>query len=1375
VGTKATPEWKRRVLPGGITSGRQQDLFSPIGLEKVFSSATAADTPSKPNQRKSKRFEAVAVDDYPSSPPPYPSTKLGKGRQDIASLESPRSISVRKHTAVQKDGQIFGLTTTSRTDLGRVSPEEQQESYQSPNYTERGESDSRNESISIVQITNGRINWDSVAKSRAKPRIDLGQPARKIMDRPQSRSSDSALHSVNDAPSQFQPEDQDYPELTTQSLPEGLSIDTEAFASRGGFVNLRRGGYSMNDSFQKRPLSPSSFQASELSVPSSAAPFRERQGPFESQAVDGSARRNEEADSNQLPPVPTTPKKSNKDGNTPELQRSSGSPLKLFDNYDSFTNDRLVRRMSQFERNVLTSPNSNATSPQAPEAREFPFPKRKIASKQAQAGMPDRRLPSFGDGHLDEFDFFLGSPDGCNQSFVAAKVNGGRRNSRRSPRSSQGRDHKDQAITSSGRGRQSFRNQSILGDGTSSVPRTSTHQHIQIEGHPQDYNAPYSLSEPESVLEKSDPGFISYNADGKRCLASLSRASNPKRRRTITGSVDSSLSPACFGGGAQHSFTHSILPQKWKDARYEHSNQLADPDVIASRTRLRPRALTQSRSHESVVNGSTNGYSHGEDLLKPVADQLDDTDQSFADEPVQALAGELAHFALDIAQDITYGTRKTSVTTADFTKQAKLIMQNIRAQALPRSGRTSEQNTGLQPLEETEESINEGSTREAFSRPPSREGGGTLRNLRGPILPDPRVVSHLRKFEENDDTINVHFPVLRRSEPLQDETGSQILESDPPNIRILGSISRESSHGVPADLANDSLSTHGSDHKLSRRSPPSSGPSTAQSFPTGSSGGSGNKAIIPPDKVSHLLSDNVAGMTFDRTRKVWIRKKSAESHNDGIPGSDMTEEDPLKEIPDLSVDEAEELKLIQIANSSSRPPSSGAAKIANTERSQSDSDRLNNKEQQTFDEPISTEMRHANTVSSESDKNRSMESHDAKTNPSSTSPNEPTQISKDSQPEEINDDEEEIEHEFSILDGRSPATPKQSMRNYRHPRVVTVAFSSPLIHSTFEPQAQADMENGNEWEDESSLCLDESPEREVPEERYNGYRKPSQGSRSRSGYRRRRSSSANNFVGRPISRIDEHDELLLTDYTRPIHNSSVNVVLSTPQAFRRAPEQMTVASLNDKPSDLTFYLSPLSDFTVDQREGAANRQSSRSLNCHGILSKHDSDSRYSLTIQELVQKITDVEPYEPYWEYLRKLSLQNKDLTSLHMLNDFCSRVDDLDVSNNRLGQLEGVPMTVRSLNIRNNCISSLTPWGHLRNLQYIDVSGNHLHNLEGFSGLIHLRELIADDNQIESLDGVKGLNRLLKLRLRRNKIEILDFQGVEMYMLVLTHSTCNC
>jgi Leucine-rich repeat (LRR) protein len=165
----------------------------------------------------------------------------------------------------------------------------------------------------------------------------------------------------------------------------------------------------------------------------------------------------------------------------------------------------------------------------------------------------------------------------------------------------------------------------------------------------------------------------------------------------------------------------------------------------------------------------------------------------------------------------------------------------------------------------------------------------------------------------------------------------------------------------------------------------------------------------------------------------------------------------------------------------------------------------------------------------------------------------------------------------------------------------------------------------------------------------------------------------------------------------------------------------------------------------------------------GLSSLPELEKNFSLAIEDLVGKITDIEPHEPYWEYMRQLSLKGQKLWTLHMLADFCSRVEELDVSKNELGQLNGAPRSLQVLSANNNHLSTLTAWAHLPNLQYLDVSYNKISSMKSFSCLIHLRDLNLEGNEIESLEGICDLSSVISLNLRGNKLKKLDLRGMNL------------
>jgi len=196
-------------------------------------------------------------------------------------------------------------------------------------------------------------------------------------------------------------------------------------------------------------------------------------------------------------------------------------------------------------------------------------------------------------------------------------------------------------------------------------------------------------------------------------------------------------------------------------------------------------------------------------------------------------------------------------------------------------------------------------------------------------------------------------------------------------------------------------------------------------------------------------------------------------------------------------------------------------------------------------------------------------------------------------------------------------------------------------------------------------------------------------------------------------------------------------------------------------ADVTFYMSELPEFTVNQVDEREIQNRPLVKRTGGFLVQGKED-RFAWGNHLLAKALQDVEPNND-WEDLREVDLHGKNITSLHILDVVCERLEKLNISSNELCQLSGAPSMIRSLNARHNLLTSLTSWAHLSNLQYLDVSNNNIDTLRGFGCLLHLRELKADNNQIKSLEGIEQLDALLSLSLRSNKLSIVDLAGYEL------------
>jgi Leucine-rich repeat (LRR) protein len=683
---------------------------------------------------------------------------------------------------------------------------------------------------------------------------------------------------------------------------------------------------------------------------------------------------------------------------------------------------------------------------------------------------------------------------------------------------------------------------------------------------------------------------------------------------------------------------------------------------------------------------------------------------------VRALANHLAVISEDVSQ------RKKSVTTQDFLDDAMKVMHFIRTQYRPNSNMASvnEQDSGmLNALDESVFEFPEPPSDLSLERPPSREGRPSGWRTGKVEHNDPRVVSHLHKYREHEDEAFLTASSRDSRAPRSEVTAAYIetVTSDPPGLHIIGQSaavqerSRSRSHSNSSDKALNSTGTNGTKGSKATHSSSTSIDSTMGR--TTNSRKSENVATLAPDAVAHLIPEQVAGMTYDKELGRWVKAKGTRkertiaNEHSGMTGSDN---DPFGDIPDLTVDSMEETKHLLLSKSASRRPISHPPEGASALLTDFGS-RPASRDHEDPHRPDSMQSLEDSRLHLSPPKPRGPREQTIAT-PTSDRPqlvSTPVEISEQNKPQapemSPETEDEDIEHEISIFEGRAQAPSPREMRN------ITVSLSSPGWART-RPGLSPVLENPG-----------------VSTKDY-GYMQPQ-----------------------------------ATPAFQRQDNRQLNLSVRFSGTVTTKNERQDVAHVKETPckGDITFYLSELPDFTlnqIDEREVQGRVLSKR--NTVGPVFRGDED-RYASGNHLLVKALQDVEPDEPYWEDLRKVDLHSKGLTSLHLLDVLCDRLEKLDASGNALSQLNGAPHTIRVLSVYNNMLTSLTAWGHLFNLQYLDISHNQIESLEGLAGLVHLRELRADGNNINSLDGIEDLDGLLTLSLRANELTEVNFEGYEL------------
>ncbi|KAF8313957.1 uncharacterized protein EI90DRAFT_2948931 [Cantharellus anzutake] len=150
---------------------------------------------------------------------------------------------------------------------------------------------------------------------------------------------------------------------------------------------------------------------------------------------------------------------------------------------------------------------------------------------------------------------------------------------------------------------------------------------------------------------------------------------------------------------------------------------------------------------------------------------------------------------------------------------------------------------------------------------------------------------------------------------------------------------------------------------------------------------------------------------------------------------------------------------------------------------------------------------------------------------------------------------------------------------------------------------------------------------------------------------------------------------------------------------------------------------------------------------------------FAVSQDRLIQAITQVHPYEPHWEHLPQIDLSNLKIESITKMKDFLPSLVSLDLHNNQISYLTGIPSNVRQLRVSDNLLTSVTVYSHLRNLESLDISNNSIDSLSQLEFLPLLRDLHADGNSISTIDGLQHASALTKLSLQRNKLTQLNLR----------------
>jgi hypothetical protein len=1357
-GQSDTPEWKRRLLKGKMGYGEQKDLFSATGIENIFQRPPPA-PPRQPQQEKAKGLSFLrSLESVPSSPPPWPSNagtpnkepaRFGtvgarnlealheqdeyeeqesersdsQDQENMGGIRSPDGDELSFNESSLRDRHSFGTVRdigTSRvaSQVVQVKTEEGSRTVSKSFQSNGGSEGFSPVYISKHNTADGGVDYAALDLSKSA----LADRLRQLAD---SQTTQQSSEARNDEMQGSR--DVSLTALEAENLPEDLSVGTPDIASIGDFVSIKRGGYSRDGSFRRRPLSPSPL-ARPISVATTEASVIHHD-VCEPSDAEGSMFVPPHAPT--PPRVPTTPKRDDRNGGedflSPERNKSSNSPLKLFGNHDTFTTNKLHRRISQLEdsihltqnqagSNTSASPSRRTTGSRLPSVEEVSINKEQSASKPSDNNLG--RMSSidgyFGQGNLDKHPF----PEDSFTSDSGELNEASEDMPSRSPSPDVQPPGSQQPFrfhvepSPEPEAADTFRGKRKLSKTSAKSTLSITKRSVR-GGRPQ-------LSPEQITTEVARNLSVSFATEGKRPATSPCKHPTPKRRRTLVQiEVQEASTESIY---ETHRRFQSAIGKR-KDARYDSRSNVADAEVLASRTILRPRNPTPSQRRrqeiEDEVLDVAEEFASSSPRLEAIREHLSvpsHHDESRVSLQARAVASEVAAFSERVAHGMKDDGRKRSVTTQDFLDEAMKIMSFIRSKGRPTSGLGSvaEFDSELLSPEEPVDDENQ-ELPLSLSRPPTREGMRSGWRSRDPEDVDPQVLNHLKKFQEQDDD---EFSSLRSSQVVNEayRLRSQVhtVESNPPGLHIIERSPQYQSPKRSRSNSNATRDEHGSLETEARTY--SSRTSVDSSLGrTTASRKSDNVATLAPDAVAHLIPEEVAGMTFDREKGIWIKAKNmqkARRVNDEPSNLTQSENDPFDDIPDLTVDEFEETRHLLLSKSA------GGSEAVKSDDSQA---QLNQTVSPVVDrhgailiKPVESNSHPSSAPSKVSAGTATTRDITSTTRATSVS-NKDSQITSTVSVErkiashvDVQEHEEDVEHEIKIHEGRSANRPSNRSHELND---ITVSISPPTL-----PRHKSYL----------SKPIDDSA------------------------------------ISRKDFAKDPHDT-----HARLRPKGPRELSLSVHVSGALAPVEVDnreLAHIASSPfkADVTFYMSDLPDFTINQID-------ERELPDRIIMKRTSTsrvqaiEDRFASGNHLLVKALQDVEPEEPFWEDLRQVDLHGKSLASLHLLDLLCDRLEKVNIADNDICQLGGAPSTIRCMSAQGNQLTSLTSWGHLMNLQYLDVSNNDIESLEGFSGLVHLRELRADNNKIKNLDGIPYLDGLLTLSLKNNKLQQVDFRGTEL------------
>lgn len=149
---------------------------------------------------------------------------------------------------------------------------------------------------------------------------------------------------------------------------------------------------------------------------------------------------------------------------------------------------------------------------------------------------------------------------------------------------------------------------------------------------------------------------------------------------------------------------------------------------------------------------------------------------------------------------------------------------------------------------------------------------------------------------------------------------------------------------------------------------------------------------------------------------------------------------------------------------------------------------------------------------------------------------------------------------------------------------------------------------------------------------------------------------------------------------------------------------------------------------------------------------------FTQTHKKLVALLTEAIPVS-LWAKVTDVNLSSLDLESVKGLDEFLPHLVSVNIANNHIKFLAGLPEDILQLNASNNHLKNVASFQEFRSLQQLQLADNRLTLMESLRYNVHLNTLKIPNNKLTSLNGLESLRNLIFLDVSGNLLSgMVDF-----------------